>query len=223
MMRNARGTEGQRESGGYNAELALRLPTVAAVAVIMARSRRTLGGTKLGILILALLALPVAASGQDAATSLEELFRSGELRRGDGVYITDPDGRRVKTDVTDVSPSLLTVTDGQDTWTLSEMEVSKIERRDSLQNGIWIGMAAGVGTLVAICNSRGGWLKISDDECPYIVQHWGIPGVAATAIAGAIVDAHITKTLYESPGAARLSVAPLLARERIGAQLSVGW
>jgi hypothetical protein len=70
---------------------------------------------------------------------------------------------------------------------------------------------------------RDGWLKISEGECPYIVGYYGIPGLAATAIAGAIVDSHITKTLYESPGSAHVIVEPLLAREWLGAQVSVGW
>jgi hypothetical protein len=108
-------------------------------------------------LMLTLLLLPVAAAAQQPASSLDDLLRSGELRPGDDVYITDATGHRLPANVTDVSPSLLAVTDGRDTWAVAEIDISKIERRDSLQNGIWIGIAAGIGTLIAACNSRGGW------------------------------------------------------------------
>ena len=81
-----------------------------------------------GILALTLLMLPAAAVAQDLATSLDDLLQSRQLRPGDGVYVTDATGKRIKGDVTDVSPTGLAITDGRDTWTLAESEVSKKER-----------------------------------------------------------------------------------------------
>ena len=76
----------------------------------------------------------------DEATSLDELLRSGELRRGDGVYFTDATGRRINGRISDASPSIMEVTDGRDIWTLAENEVSKIECQDPVATGIWLGI-----------------------------------------------------------------------------------
>ena len=103
-----------------------------------------------GLVTLALLVLPGAAAAQDVATSLDELVRSGELGPGDGVYVTDAAGRRIKGRISDMSPSMLEFTDGRDTWTLAANEVSKIELQDPVDTGIVIGIGAGLLSWVGI-------------------------------------------------------------------------
>ena len=56
--------------------------------------------TAIGILALTLLMLPAAAAAQDVATSLDDLLHSRQLRPGDGVYVTNAMGKRIKGDVT---------------------------------------------------------------------------------------------------------------------------
>ena len=180
-------------------------------------------GMAIGVLALVLSVLPRVVAAQNVATSLDEILQSGALGLGDGVYVTDTTGRRIKADVTDLSSAGLKISGRRMTWTLDESEISKIERQDSLQNGIWIGIGVGVGALVAVCNSRGGWLKVSDDECPYIVGYYGIPGLVAMAVAGAIVDSRFTKTLYQAPGSATLTLSPMLSTEHVGAAASISW
>ena len=152
----------------------------------------------IGILALTLLMLPAAAVAQDPATSLDELLQSRQLRPGDGVYITDATGKRIKGDVTDVSPTGLEITDGRDTWTLAESEVSKIELQDPVETGIWLGIGIAVGSTIAVCAMER----------------------AAGAGIGWYMDATNHKTIYRKSGAARLRIAPVVSKERLGAQVS---
>ena len=56
-----------------------------------------------GVLTLSMLLLPGVAVAQDVAVSLDELLRSGSLQPGEGVYVTDATGRRLKGTLSDVS------------------------------------------------------------------------------------------------------------------------
>ena len=92
----------------------------------------------------------VAAEAQ-TASSLDTLVQSGELTIGDGIYLTDVLGQLIKGDITDLSSSVLTVTRGRETWTLAVSEVKRIERQDSLVNGIMLGVAVGAIPSGFIC------------------------------------------------------------------------
>ena len=58
---------------------------------ILARILREL----IGVLTLSIV-LPSAAATQNMAGSLDELLHSGSLEPGEGVYVTDASGRRLK-------------------------------------------------------------------------------------------------------------------------------
>ena len=62
--------------------------------------------------VIACLATVAAAGAAEAqvAHPLDELVRTGDLRRGVGVYVTDADGRRLKGTISEVSSTELTVT-----------------------------------------------------------------------------------------------------------------
>ena len=170
------------------------------------------------VMTLILVVLSGRAAAQDAmAASLEELLRSGSLRPGLGIYVTDTGGRRWKGDVRDVSSTMLTVTDDRGgAWSWSEGEIDRIEQQDSLENGAWIGLAAGVGVAYAAC-------KMTRGDCSYTVLYIGYPAVAVGAFAGLIVDAVTHRTLYNRAGSADLRVSPMLSSRTLGARMSVAW
>ena len=107
---------------------------------------------RVAIACLATVAAAGAAEAQ-VAHPLDELVRTGDLRRGVGVYVTDADGRRLKGTISEVSSTELTVTQLRDTWTWTPTDVRKIELQDPLKNGIWRGLAVGVAMLYGNCLS----------------------------------------------------------------------
>lgn len=180
----------------------------------MARPGRTVG---LLMTCMFLVTSGRAAAQGALAASLDELLQSGGLRAGRGIYVTDTGGRRWKGDVDDVSSTMLTVTDGRgNTWAWSEGEIDRIEQQDSLKNGVWIGLAIGIGTAYAAC-------KIVRGECIYTTIYIGYPAVAVGAFAGLIVDAVTHRTLYKKAGSADLRLSPMLSSRTLGARMSVGW
>ena len=94
------------------------------------------------LLLLAIVWAPPVTKAQEPG-SLQELMHAGELRKGDGVYVTDAGGRRLKGTLTDLSSSLLTLTRGDTAWSVPAARVRRIQRQDSLLNVVLIG--AGVG------------------------------------------------------------------------------
>lgn len=174
-----------------------------------------------GLLTLMILLLPLEAESQGVANSLNQLRSSGLLKPGDAVYVTDGNGRRTKGKIRDLSSTSLTLTEGRDTRNLDETDVRKIERRDSLENGIWIGLGIGVGMTAVICKT-----DPDPEHCPYTVAYVGLPAIAAGTILGAIVDAFIHKTLYLAPpgsGSSRLRLSPNLSNKRTGVSMSVAF
>ena len=175
-------------------------------------------GMAIGILMVVLLMLPGVVAAQDAATSLEALVQSGRLQPGDGVYVTDGTGRRIKGDVTDVSATGLAITDGRDTWLLAESELGKIELQDPVDTGIWLGIGIAVGSTIAICAIE----RVAGAD--YCYAGYGfLPALAAGAGIGWYRDATTHKTIYQKEGTAGLRISPVVSRERLGAQVSLGW
>lgn len=170
----------------------------------------------IGILALTSLMLPAAAAAQDVATSLDELLQSRQLRPGDGVYVTDAAGRRIKGTISDVSASMLQVTDGRDSWTLDEREVNQIELQDSVESGIGIGIA--VASTFAMCGIEG-----TDNGTCYGALYSFWPALGAGAGLGWYLDATNHKTILRKSGAARLTVSPMVSTERVGAAASISW
>ena len=64
----------------------------------------------IGVLALSMMALPGVAVAQAVAVSLDELLRSGSLQPGEGVYVADAAGRRLKGTLSEVSSTELVVT-----------------------------------------------------------------------------------------------------------------
>jgi hypothetical protein len=173
----------------------------------------------IGIAALALVLSPKDARPQGTTTPFAELRASGVLRPGDKVDVTVRGGQRTTGRLLNLSEAALILTVGRDTRDFSSMNVGKIERRDSIENGIWIGLAIGVGATAVAC-------KIDPDpeHCPYIVGYFGLPAIAASTILGAIVDASIRRTLYLAPigdKASHFRLFPVLSNARRGVMVSL--
>lgn len=165
------------------------------------------------------LLLPGVAAAQDATTSLEEILRSRGLRPGDGVYVIDTRGHRLKGTLSDLSTNALEITHRGRKRTLTGTEVFRIERQDSWANGIGYGVLLGAASFFGWCHALGG------RECGLYTIHPRFGGIfmLAGGVAGAIVDANMHKTVFLSSGSARASVKPFVTKGAFGAQLSFGW
>lgn len=177
----------------------------------MANTRRTIGA------LLVLIILPRATVAQEQlAASFDELLRGGRLARGDTVYITRPSGlRRIVADIRDLSSTELTLTDGRTTWVLTESEIVTIAQRDSVANGIWMGL--GIGVIAMCIYSR------SSEEAAYGTLYFGGPVVAGAAVVGALVDANHPETLYRASGSTRMGWSPTVSSGGLGARLFLEW
>ena len=169
---------------------------------------------RMAVIGLAMLMLqPAVAMAQGAVFSLAELLQTRRLEVGDSVIVMDINRRRMKADVTRLSSDSLIVVNGRMEREFSEAEILKIDRQDSLLNGVLIGlMSAG---LVA---------RSVDLSSDYASATAG--GVILFAggglLIGAIVDMSIHETVYEGPGW-RWTFEPLLTKGGAGARLSAGW
>ena len=163
--------------------------------------------------------MPSTAAAQRPATSLEEISGSGRLVSGDRIYVTDIGGRRMKGDVIELSSAAVSLTDGRVTWRLAETEVGKVERADSLKNGMWIG--AGLAFAGAI-----GWCHLVEkrhsDYCFWTV--YGLPISLGVGVGlGAFLDANRREVLYEAAEGADVRLFPVLTQTEGGVRLSIRW
>ena len=164
-----------------------------------------------------LLMISAPALSQTPAASFEELIDGGAIQPRQTVYVTDVWGQRVKGTLGELRPGTLVLTQGSKQIPMTEATVSRIQRADSLQNGLWLGLGAGIAAA---------WIAphltcdLPDDECAAIVfAAIGLPSIAAGTVAGALVDAAIKKTVYQSVGtrsSVRIRVAPTLGGRGAG-------
>ena len=172
----------------------------------------------IGVLALSMMALQGVAVAQDVAVSLDELLRSGSLQPGEGVYVTDAAGRRLKGTLSDVSSTGLVVTHRGQAWTVAAADVRGIDLQDSLRNGIAYGMVAVAGPIAAVCGAGGS----HPGECAYVLLY-AFPVVAIGGVVGGVVDALRHKTVYRAVGSVRASVSPIVSRGNLGTQVSITW
>ena len=163
----------------------------------------------------------VPALAQPAA-SFEQLIAGGDIPLHQTVYVTDAWGERIKGRLVELRPDGLVLMQGAQRIELTETDVHRIRRRDSVQNGLWLGLGAGVAAA---------WLAphlvcdLPDPECAVIVSvAIGVPSIAAGTVAGALIDAAIKKTIFQSArtrGTARIQVSPVLGDRRAGALATI--
>ena len=153
------------------------------------------------------------ALGSSGATSLENALREAGVQIGDGVFLTDAKGCRIKADIKEMSDTELSLTDGRQTWLLRKGEILEIEKQDSLWNGVGYGLGVSAAVL-----RRG---DFSSDDFSAVVAGIAIV-VGAGVVIGAVVDANIHRTVYEARPAV-WAVKPVVGADRIGAHVAVRW
>ena len=227
MMRTTHGTGSQRESSGCTGGAPVRLAMVAVVAVTIAMP-----------------SLSAAQAPPETSTAaFDELPLV--LKLGDRITVTDDTGRELQGELIDLSPSALSVLvderhDLQETdsagktrcpngwrcsiaqtrrYDLRETEITGITQRhpDSLKNGaLWgfISHAAPVSVLCLYAGSPGAAIAAG--------LGWG--GIGA-ALGASWDKAHAgSRVVYDTRGSSRrVSVTPLISRDRTGVAVSLGF
>ena len=179
---------------------------------------------KMPLLLLAAAILPFAAEAQ--TTSFESLQQ--ELVLDQPLVVTDDAGRSIKGRLAEISNSSLTlrvpptqdIPQGRQVFQRSA--IAKVVRSDSLENGVWIGLASGVAAAYVaepkLCRGHNPECSVS---MLFRVFSISVPvGVAA----GALIDRAITKTMYRSGATAvrpSLALAPQLGPATAGLALSL--
>lgn len=177
---------------------------------------RKLAATRFLVVVVVLTATGESAA-QTTATSLHEVVRSRLLSVGDGIYITDIKGRRLKGHVRSVSSAALEVTDGRTSWSFAETELLNVERQDPLRNGALTGIAVGVGVAVAACTLGG------SGECAYSNILYGYPAIAFGGFLGTMIDAVLHRTVVDLSGRSSMKLAPVISDRGIGARVAAVW
>jgi hypothetical protein len=171
---------------------------------------------------------PTALGAQTPTRSFDDLRRV--LKVGESVIVTNDSGQRTKGNVADVSGLSLTLQvrrtkdNPQGTRTFAEDTVIRVTRRDSLENGVLIGLGAGAvaawGFVRGNCGPAG-----YDPECGASAARIGLLAfVPAGAVAGALIDKAIGNApVYLSPSRltrSSLAVLPWFGSSAGGVALS---
>ena len=132
---------------------------------------------------------------------------TAKLRGDESLTVTDVNGQRFKGRLTRISADQLTVLSRERSRTFRVSDVDRIEKRDTILNGLGIGAAAGALTAMLVVTNDCG----ADSECGFYesIAFYPLFGGGGAAI-GAVVDALITKTLFtRTSGAVHLAVQPM--------------
>ena len=165
-----------------------------------------------------LLMISAPALAQTPAGSFEQLIADGALKPHQTVHVTDIWGHRVKGRLFELRAGSLVLTQGSQTIEMKEADVARIHRRDSVQDGLWLGFGAGVAAAWVAPHS---FCDSPDPECEAIVfAAIGLPLIAGGTVAGALIDAAIKKTVFQFGGRrdnVRMQVSPVIGGGRAGA------
>ena len=222
MMRTTHGTGSQRESSGWGGA-PVRLAMVAVVAVTIAMP-----------------SLSAAQAPPETPTAaFDELPLL--LKLGDRITVTDDTGRELQGELIDLSPSALSVLvderhDLQETdsagktrcpngwrciahtrYDLQETEITGITQRhpDSLKNGALVGFGTGAALISVLMVSVGIFNPAG------LLVTGGIGASIGAAMDRGLVGSRV---VYAARGSSRrVSVAPLISRDRTGVAVSLGF
>ena len=183
----------------------------------------------------ALLLLPNPAGAQTGAPAssigdLQKIVKPGEV-----LIVVDDKGERTTGRLADLSSSTLTLQmpgQGSRSWLVSDKpvppeqrqlpfdSVARIERRDSMKEGAWAGLAVGFGVAYFV-----GQQCDSEDFCGALAV-LSLSSIIGGPVVGALIDHSITTPMYRAPGGrftASLELAPAMARIGAGVSLKLGF
>ena len=169
------------------------------------------GKVRILIIVLVMTMLLPGDIAAQVASSLDDVVRAQRLTRGEAVYVTVVGGQRLKAEISEVSSTALRLRDGQRQWDVDARDLLKVERRDSISGGIWVGLGLSFVTTPVACAAIG-------PSCVWAPALLG-------ALVGGVVDASLREVLYEAPAhdARRVNVSPTVAKNGAGVRLSVRW
>ena len=216
MTQTAHGTARHLESSGRCAGPPMRLALVAVVA--------------------ASITMPSLSAAQEPPEAPATAFHQLPLlvNLGDRITVTDDTGRELQGELIDLSPSALSVLVDDKTacangwrciahtrYDLQETDITGITQRhpDSLKDGALWGLMSGAALISVHMLNLG--LGFEPLDLPVIGAYGGIG-----AAIGAIVDSTRVgwRVVYDTRGSSRrVSVAPLLSRDRTGVAVSLGF
>ena len=231
MLRTTHGTGSQRESSGCSERSPMRLAMVAAVAVTIAMPSMSAAQAPPAMPTAAFHELPLLVS------------------LGDRITVTDDTGRELQGELIDLSPSALSVLvderhDLQETdsagktwcpngwrcsiaqtrrYDLRETEITGITQRhpDSLKNGALVGLVSGASIVSVLLLSVGALGYYPAASLLSIGFYGGIGAVVGVVVDSARVGSRV---VYDTRGSSRrVSVAPLISRDRTGVAVSLGF
>ena len=170
----------------------------------------------------ALILVGATAEAQELAGTFDQLRVL--VKPGDTLTIVDDAGQRVRGKVTSLSNSVLDLTVSGTARQFRSTDVTTIEKRgsDSLKNGALIGLAVGGGIGGAAIAA----FAATDDGSvgPFLVLGFLMYGGIGAGI-GTGFDALIegNRVIYARSGSAgaRLTIAPIVSRDRKGARVSL--
>jgi hypothetical protein len=182
--------------------------------------------------LVAIIAAGVSLAGAGTATAqtVSDAIRAS-LRDGQRVTVTVNTGQEVKGRVTDLSTDAMVIREGGDHVTVPYADIVRIEeQRDSLSNGILIGLGVGAGVA--------GW-RYSEDArapprcgvfapriCPPDLTGYLMLGAGLGTAIGVVADALIyrrDRTVFGRPRTARVNVSPHIQPGVQGVVISVAW
>jgi hypothetical protein len=163
------------------------------------------------------------AEAQHLASSFEQL--QVLVKAGDAVTVTDSTGRDLTGKIASLSSSSLTLMVEGTRRDLPESEIRTIRQRrqDSLANGAKWGLGIGAGLGLA----AGFALAAGDGNVSAVIPIIGLVYGGLGAGVGAGIDALVlgNQVIYFKPAntSAKVTVSPLVTRERRGVLLSFGF
>jgi hypothetical protein len=156
--------------------------------------------------------VPEAAAGWQALAT--------QIAPGDSVFVTNAAGVRTKVKVAEVNGSSIEGdrSSANVQYHFPAGDVTRIERADSLANGMVFGLLVGVG-VGALSSSAGCG---GDGSCSAAQMAAFIPifGGAGLVI-GALLDREFTTTIYGRPQGRSVTIAPVVSRKAIGVHVAL--
>jgi len=176
--------------------------------------------TNIGRRFLLLAALVLAANDAAAQAPVQSFADLQPLvKPGQQVIVWGDDGRKTTGRVVSLAGNQLEIRRQrrfrfrQERLVLTEGSVGRIEHRDSTWNGALLGAGVGVLMTVLVCKTENYY---SADPLLRSCLLWISLGPLGGGLVGGAIDGAINRPLYVSAGGSRITLLPLLGRQRAG-------
>jgi hypothetical protein len=148
-----------------------------------------------------------------------------KLSRGTLLWITTADGAAYAGELVALSPDEVSVRTRTGMLAVPFARITRIDKEDSLANGVGKGALIGGGSMLGIALLAG--LFGGADESPDVDGGLFITAIGAGvgALAGAVIDALIRRpqTVFSSAGSRTVTVSPILGRHHTGLGVILRW